>query len=96
VTNTATEVKGDSRALGLSASAPSDADLYHRGVATVLAAWEQYARASEGAAVQRLAGVAAAVFPTEPERSVYNNAVLKCALPASSRAEAIAAMQAAR
>jgi ribosomal protein S18 acetylase RimI-like enzyme len=95
VTNTATELKGDSRTLGLSASAPRDAELYHRGVATLLAAWEQYAHASEGAAVHRLAGVAAAVFPTEPERSVYNNAVLKCALPAASRAEAIAAMQTA-
>lgn len=95
MTNTATELKGDSRTLGLSASAPRDAELYHRGVATLLAAWEQYAHASEGAAVHRLAGVAAAVFPTEPERSVYNNAVLKCALPAASRAEAIAAMQTA-
>ncbi|MGZ4234078.1 MAG: GNAT family N-acetyltransferase [Solirubrobacteraceae bacterium] len=97
MTDTATDLKGDSRAFDLSASAsaPSDANLYRRGVATLLAAWEQYARASEGAAVHRLAGVAAAVFPAEPERGVYNNAVLKCALPASSREEAIAAMKAA-
>ena len=76
-------------------SVAGDANLYHRGVATLLAAWEQYAHASEGAAVHRLAGVAAAVFPTEPERSVYNNTVLKRGLAASRRAEAIAAMEAA-
>ena len=95
MTDTATDLKADSRAMDLSASAPSDANLYRRGVATFLAAWERYAHASEGAAVHRLAGVAAAVFPTEPERSVYNNAVLNRALAASGRAEAIAAMQAA-
>ena len=47
------------------------------------------------AAVHRFAGVAAAVFPNEPERGVYNNAVLECDLAASERAEAIAAMEAA-
>ena len=95
VTDAATDLKGDSRALDLSAAASSDANLYRRGVATLLAAWDQYAHASEGAAVHRLAGVAAAVFPTEPERGVYNNAILKCALPASGREEAIVAMEAA-
>ena len=95
MTDTATDLKADSRALDLSASAPSDANLYRRGLATLLAAWERYAHASEGAAVHRLAGAAAAVFPTEPERSVYNNAVLKCALTASRREEVIAAMEAA-
>jgi hypothetical protein len=94
VTDTATDLKADSRALDLSASAPSDANLYRRGLATLLAAWERYAHASEGAAVHRLAGVAAAVFPTEPERSVYNNVVLKCALTASRREEVIASMEA--
>ena len=52
-------------------------DLYARGVATLLASWEAYARGSRGAAVIRAPGVACAVFPEEPERSVYNNAVLE-------------------
>ena len=54
----------------------TDNDLYVRGAATLLASWEQYARGSAGAALQRLEGVAAAVFPTDPERGVYNNALL--------------------
>jgi hypothetical protein len=44
----------------------TDADLYRRGVATLLASWEEYARGSVGAAVCRLPGVAVAVFPNEP------------------------------
>ena len=51
-------------------------DLYTRGAATLLAAWEEFARGSAGAAVRRLDGVSAAVFPCEPERAVYNNALL--------------------
>jgi ribosomal protein S18 acetylase RimI-like enzyme len=39
--------------------------------------------------------VAAAVFPSEPERNVYNNAVLEHHLAAAERAEAIAGMEAA-
>src|SRR5512132_3987258 len=50
----------------------TDSDLYARGVATLLASWEEYARGSSGAALLRLSGVAAAVFPDEPERAVYN------------------------
>ena len=57
-------------------------------MATLVASWEEYARGTEGASVQRLPGVTAAVFPDGPERAVYNNAVLE-------RAEAIAAMEAA-
>ena len=63
-------------------------DLYARGTATLVASWEEYARGTEGASVQRLPGVTAAVFPDGPERDVYNNAVLE-------RAEAIDAMEAA-
>jgi ribosomal protein S18 acetylase RimI-like enzyme len=55
----------------------SDADLYRRGAATLLASWEEYARGATGAEVKRLAGVAAAVFPNEPERALYNNALLE-------------------
>jgi hypothetical protein len=54
----------------------TDNDLYIRGAATLLASWEEYARGSAGAALKRLSGVAAAVFPSHPERAVYNNALL--------------------
>jgi len=66
----------------------SDAELYARGMRTLLASWEAYAHGARGAALLRAPGVAAAVFPDEPERSVYNNAVL-------TRADAVEAMEAA-
>jgi hypothetical protein len=44
---------------------------------TLVASWEAYARGARHAAVLRLPGVAAAVFPHLPERAVYNNAVLE-------------------
>ena len=64
----------------------SDADLYRRGAATLLASWEEYARGASGAEVKRLSVVAAAVFLNEPERAVYNNALLE-------RREGIEAME---
>jgi hypothetical protein len=70
----------------------TDAELYRRGAETLLGSWEEYAR---GAAVQRFPGVATAVFPTEPERAVYNNALLDRDLAADERADAFAAMEAA-
>ena len=73
----------------------TDDELYIRGSETLLASWAQYARGSAGAAVHRLSGVAAAVFPKEPERAVYNNAVLDCGLAAADRARATDAMEAA-
>src|SRR3954468_519120 len=76
-------------------SAPSDTDLYLRGIRTLLGSWEVYARGSEGAAVVRAAGVAAGVFPAEPQRGVYNNAVLERGLEACARAAALDAMEAA-
>jgi GNAT superfamily N-acetyltransferase len=63
-------------------------ELFARGVASLLAAWEASARGSAGAAVQRGPGVASAVFPSEPERSILNNAALE-------RAEGLEAMEAA-
>jgi ribosomal protein S18 acetylase RimI-like enzyme len=71
----------------------TDADLYRRGVETLLASWESYARGSLGAELIRLRGVSAAVFPDEPERGVYNNAVLDRDLRAADRAEAVATME---
>jgi ribosomal protein S18 acetylase RimI-like enzyme len=73
----------------------TEAELYLRGAETLLASWEQYARAADGATLQRLAGVAAAVFPNGPERDVYNNALLGRHLAGSERAIAISAMEAA-
>jgi ribosomal protein S18 acetylase RimI-like enzyme len=76
-------------------STPSDSELYHRGIRTLLSSWEAYARGSQGAAVVRAAGVAAGVFPAEPQRDVYNNAVLERGLGACARAAALDAMEAA-
>lgn len=54
-----------------------DADLRRRGDATLLASWEAYAAAADGAALLRLPGAAVAVFPAGFEREVYNNALLE-------------------
>ena len=75
-------------------SRPTDAGLYLRGSDTLLASWEAYARGAVGAAVKRLPGVAAAVFPHEPERAVYNNALLDRDLGAGERADALELMEA--
>ncbi|HSS34172.1 MAG TPA: GNAT family N-acetyltransferase [Solirubrobacterales bacterium] len=74
---------------------PTETDLYGHQLATLLASWEANARGSAGAAVLRLGGVDAAVFPAEPERDIYNNAVLSRGLTPSERAAAIAAMESA-
>jgi GNAT superfamily N-acetyltransferase len=75
-------------------SSPTDAELYLRGSDTLLASWEAYARGATGAALHRLPGVAAAVFPAEPERAVYNNALLDRDLGADERTGALDAMEA--
>jgi GNAT superfamily N-acetyltransferase len=72
----------------------SDADLYRRGEATLLASWEEYARGATGASLHRCSGVAAAVFPNEPERNVYNNALLERRLDPRARSDALDAMEA--
>jgi len=73
----------------------TDRDLYARGTATLLASWEEVARGSSGAALLRAGGVAIAVFPEEPGRGVYNNALLDRELGTTEREEAVDAMQAA-
>ena len=73
----------------------SDDDLYVRGAATLVASWKAYARGSAGAALKRLDGVSAAVFPSDPERAVYNNALLDRDLGRTERAAAVDAMEAA-
>ncbi|HET7476917.1 MAG TPA: GNAT family N-acetyltransferase [Dermatophilaceae bacterium] len=72
----------------------TDAELYDRGVETLLASWAEISRGSPAAALLRGAGVAAAVFPAAPERTVYNNALLARGLGAKARRTAIEAMQA--
>lgn len=76
-------------------TAHPDAGLYARGSATLIASWEECAKGAADASVQRLPGVAAAVFPNEPERSVYNNALLGRQLPARARRDALDIMAAA-
>jgi ribosomal protein S18 acetylase RimI-like enzyme len=73
----------------------SDVDLYTRGAETLVASWEEYARGVSGASVRRSPGVAAAVFPNEPERAVYNNALLRLELTPAESADALDAMEAA-
>jgi ribosomal protein S18 acetylase RimI-like enzyme len=70
-------------------------DLYERGAATLLASWEAFAGGAQDAALRRAAGVASAVFPCEPERSILNNALLERGLPSAARRQAIEAMEAA-
>jgi ribosomal protein S18 acetylase RimI-like enzyme len=73
----------------------ADVDLYGRGSATLLASWEEYARGAVGAALWRLPGVTVAVFPTGPERAVYNNALLERGLGMGARRDALHGMEAA-
>jgi ribosomal protein S18 acetylase RimI-like enzyme len=71
----------------------TDNDLYSRGTTTLVASWEQYARGSPRAELRRLNGVSAAVFPSGPERSVYNNALLERDLGPAECAAAVDAME---
>ncbi len=71
----------------------TDEDLYVRGSRTLVASWEAYAGMASGAVVQRLPGVATAVFTNGPERAVYNNALLERNLAAVERTGAIDAME---
>src|SRR5690349_583238 len=73
----------------------SDAALYERGASTLLASWEEYARGTTGASIQRFPGVVAVMFPDGSEREVYNNALFERGLPETLRDAAIGAMEAA-
>jgi hypothetical protein len=53
----------------------TDADLYLRVAATLLASWGEYVRGATGAAAQHSPGVPTAVFPNEPERVVGHTAL---------------------
>ena len=70
---------------------PSDAQLVDRGIATALACWAENVRGSSEAKLATHPGVTVAVFPTEPERGFFNNAILHAGLP---RPEVVAAIEA--
>ncbi len=76
-------------------SVHTEADLFRRETETLVASWEEYSRSAAGAFVQRFPGVAVAVFPNEPERALYNNALLTRDLMAAERTAGIDAMEAA-
>jgi ribosomal protein S18 acetylase RimI-like enzyme len=76
-------------------TSPTDAELYHRGAATMLASWAAYARGAAGASLLRPPGACVGVFPQEPERTFYNNAWLESDLATSDRNEALDAIEAA-
>ncbi len=67
-------------------------DLYRRGIRTAVACWEAYARAIDGATVDRATGVDIAVFAKGPERRFFNNAVLGHGLRGGRRRDAVDAM----
>ena len=73
----------------------TDDELYRRGIDTLLACWVENARGALDAGLLRLPGVAVAVFPAEPERSFFNNAMLDLGLDAQMRVAVLDAMEAA-
>jgi ribosomal protein S18 acetylase RimI-like enzyme len=71
----------------------TDTDLYSRGAATLLATWEEDARGAQGASFERFPGVAAAVFPHEPERAFFNNALFTRGLNGRERQAGLDAVE---
>jgi ribosomal protein S18 acetylase RimI-like enzyme len=74
-------------------AAVTETELYERGMRTAAACWAAFAGSTSGAAVHRLPHVFVAVFPNEPERSIYNNAILDRDLAPAERAAALEAME---
>jgi GNAT superfamily N-acetyltransferase len=68
-------------------------NLYRRNTETLIASWEAIARGSRDARVIRGERFAAAVFPHEPERSVYNNALLQAGAPLAAVEDAYAGIE---
>jgi GNAT superfamily N-acetyltransferase len=67
-------------------------ELYDRLAATLVASWAAYAAGSPDASIEPVPGAAAAVFPSGPQRAVYNNALLDRGLDRSAAAEAASAI----
>jgi ribosomal protein S18 acetylase RimI-like enzyme len=70
------------------------AALYARMEANLIESWARYATGSPGGFVQRFAAASVAVFPEEPERAVYNNAVLVRGLDVRAAMDALARLEA--
>jgi ribosomal protein S18 acetylase RimI-like enzyme len=70
-------------------------ELYRRMAAGLRAASRHFAAASPGAFVQDEPGTSIAVFPTPPDRSIYNSALFERGLSAADRRAAIDATEAA-
>lgn len=77
----------------MTASTASDRQLFERQAVSLVASWAAYAKGSAGASVQEEDGVSVCVFPTEPERSVYNNALLARGMDADRTEKAVSAME---
>jgi ribosomal protein S18 acetylase RimI-like enzyme len=60
---------------------------------TVAACWAAFAHSTAAAEVHHLPDVTVAVFPDEPERSIYNNSILERGLAPAERAAALEAME---
>jgi GNAT superfamily N-acetyltransferase len=68
--------------------------LYRRQAATLVASWRVDASHSPGAGVVEAAGAAICLFPAEPERGIFNNALLDRGIDAAAAARAIDAVEA--
>lgn len=66
---------------------------YDRQVATLVASWRAYARHSDEARVEDVEGAAVGLFPSSPERGVYNNALLPRGLDGARAGEVVAAVE---
>jgi ribosomal protein S18 acetylase RimI-like enzyme len=71
-----------------------DRVLYERMEANLVASWATYTAGSAGAGVERVPGAVVAVFPSLPERVVYNNALLARDLDVDGAGYAITTTQA--
>jgi GNAT superfamily N-acetyltransferase len=67
--------------------------LYERQVNSLVGSWRHYATGSAGATVYEEKGAHIAVFPSNPEQLVYNNALVDRDLDAEQSARALSAME---
>ncbi len=72
----------------------TEIDLYERAMRTTAACWAVFAWATSGAEVHHLPHASVAVFPGEPERSIYNNAILARELDSQERISALDGIEA--
>ena len=70
-----------------------DLALFERQVHSLVASWAKYATGSTGAEVREEDGATICVFPSEPERLVYNNALITRGLDRAAAGAAIEAIE---